>query len=59
MATINDDVDNILLCCGFNISYNYKYIALYGFDSFEEIMLLTKKDIGNISKGFQRGLHLT
>ena len=48
MATINDDVDKILIHCGFNISYNWKAISKYGFEFFEDIMQLTKKDIGNI-----------
>ena len=54
MATINNDVDKILLYCGFNRISKQKEIADYGFESFEDIMLLTEKDIGNLSKGFQR-----
>ena len=51
MATINDDVDKILLYCGFNISYNRKDIAEDGFESFEDIMSLTEKGPGNLFKG--------
>ena len=52
MATIKNDVDKILLYCGFNRISKQKEIADYGFESFEDIMLLTEKDIGNLSKGF-------
>ena len=52
MSTINDDVDNILVYRGFNSSSKRKYIDDYGFESFEYIMLLTEKYIGNLSKGF-------
>ena len=49
---INDGVDKVVIYFGFNRSSNRKDIAEYGFELFEDIMYLTEKDIGNISKGF-------
>ena len=48
MATINDDVDKILIRCGFNSSSNREDIAEYGFESLKNIMSLTMKDIVNL-----------
>ena len=45
MATINDDVDKIMIHCGFNRSSNHKDFSAYGF------MLLNEKDVVNTSKG--------
>ena len=52
MATINNDVDKILIYCYFNSSSNCSIIAEYGKDSFEDIIPLTEKDIGNFPKVF-------
>ena len=49
---INDDVVKILLYYSFNSRPNKKYISEDGFELFEDIMLLTEKDIRNISKAF-------
>ena len=51
IATINDDVENILIHCGFKIISNRKDVADDGFESFGYIMLLVFKDNGNPSNG--------
>ena len=52
MAIINDYVDKIQICFGFNRSSNRKDIAKYLFESFEDIMSLNEKDVGNLFEGF-------
>ena len=50
MATINVDVHKILFHCGFNRISNSKHIDEDVFVLFEEIVSLTEKEIGNLSK---------
>ena len=52
IVTLSKYFDKILIYCVFNSSYNLKEIAFDEFASFEEIIFLNEKDIGNISKGF-------
>ena len=52
MVRINDDVTKILFNCEFNSSPKHKEISEDLFESFEDIMYLTEKYIGNISKFF-------
>ena len=52
VTTINDGVDKILLHCEFISSFNSKDISENGFELFEDIIFLTEKEIGNLSKGF-------
>ena len=52
METMNHNVDKIQIHGGFNSSSNRIDISEDGFQSFKDIMFLTQKDIGNISKGF-------
>ena len=42
----------ILGYCGFADQRSRTDIAADGFESYEDIMLLTEKDIGSLSKGF-------
>ena len=46
IVKISDDVDKILIYCGFNISSNRKDISEDVFESFEDIISLTEKYIG-------------
>ena len=59
METINGDVENILIYCGFKIISNREEIDEDGFESFEDIMSMTEKDIGNISKVFLENTAVT
>ena len=59
METINGDVKNILIYCGFKIISNREEIDEDGFESFEDIMSMTEKDIGNISKVFLENTAVT
>ena len=53
MVTINNYSDKMMLYCGFNKSSNRKYISEDVFALFEDIVLMTEKYIGDISKGFK------
>ena len=52
MVKINNDVDKILVYCGFNRRSNRKKISENVFDLFKEFVSLTDKDMGNLSEGF-------
>ena len=45
-------IDTILTYCGFQEEDERENIALDGFEDFDDIMALTKKDIGDLAKGF-------
>ena len=49
---IIDDVDKIMIYCGFDRNSNRKDIYEGAFESFENIISLTEKDIVNLSKWF-------
>jgi hypothetical protein len=44
--------DTILEYCGFNLQANRNDIAADGFESFEDMLTLTEKDITSLAKGF-------
>jgi hypothetical protein len=49
---IDDDIDTILTYCGFAGPNERLNIAEDGFESFEDIMSLSEKDVGSLAKGF-------
>jgi hypothetical protein len=49
---INDDIDTILRYSGFFVANNRISIARDGFESFEDIMSLSEKDVSSLAKGF-------
>jgi hypothetical protein len=51
---IDDDIDTILRYCGFAAANDRTSIAQDGFESFEDIMSLSEKDVSSLAKGFFR-----
>ncbi len=49
---IDDDIDTILRYCGFAAANDRISIAQDGFESFEDIMSLSEKDVSSLAKGF-------
>ncbi len=53
---IDDDIDTILRYCGFAAANDRISIAQDGFESFEDIMSLSEKDVSSLAiKDLQRG----
>jgi hypothetical protein len=52
---IDDDIDSILRYCGFAEANDIISIAQDGFESFEDIMSLSEKDVSSLAKGFAEG----
>jgi hypothetical protein len=49
---IHDDIDTILRYCGLAAANDRISIAQDGFESFEDIMSLSEKDVSSLAKGF-------
>jgi hypothetical protein len=49
---IDDDTDTILRYCGLAAANSRTSIAQDGFESFEDIMSLSEKDVSSLAKGF-------
>jgi hypothetical protein len=49
---IDHDIDTILRYCGFAQANDRMSIAQDGFESFEDIMSLSEKDVSSLAKGF-------
>jgi hypothetical protein len=52
MAGIDADINTILTYCGFDTNATRENIVVDGFESFQDIMSLTEKDVSDLAKGF-------
>jgi hypothetical protein len=54
MAAIDPEITQILQYCGFQVAAERTSIAQDGFESYDDIMLLTENDIASPAKGFAK-----